>query len=589
MTDEPAKPKSFRDPVEPETRAEWLLADCVLSGEIADVSDFEVEAEKEVRAEFLRNLCLNAELKNVDPLGIQLGGARVTGTLNLESAVLDRSLWFFDCTFTDQPDFADANGKSLGFIDCTLPGILADRFFLKGNLSLNGATVTGEVRLLGANVDGQVDCVNASFSDEGRNTFTADGLKVGGGLFFRDATLTGITRLLCAKVDRQVECVGAVFTNQGGDAFCADGLEVEGDISFQGAKMVGETRLLGAKVGGQVNCSGATFTNEGSMAFAADGLKVGGDISFQGATMTGETCLSGVRVGGQVNCSEAAFMNEGDAAFIAGDIDVGGPLFFTDLKTPVVGGMSLNHASVDSLIADGSGWPDAGLLDLDGFRYRTLGGYEPWKVLLGWIELQPLGQFTPQPYEQAMKVYREAGHIADAREMGIAKMEAYRKYGDLSPAERVWLWIAGPLIKYGYKPWRALYYALGVFALSVFVFAYAFDAGHMEPSKERVYLHECYQLEKPTQPCAGWVRPARWWVLASPYRLPVDYPTFNPITYSLDTIVPIVDLHQEAYWLPRDTKPWGGFFRAWHWLHIGLGWMLTTLFVTGLTGIVKKD
>lgn len=251
--------------------------------------------------------------------------------------------------------------------------------------------------------------------------------------------------------------------------------------------------------------------------------------------------------------------------------------------------MNLNHASVGVLVADGTGWPEAGNLELDGFKYGILGVHHSWRVILNWIELQPRGEFTPQPYEQAIKVYREAGHIADAREMGIAKMEAYRKYGDLSPAERVWLWIAGPLIKYGYKPWRALYYALVVFALSVFVFAYAFDAGHMEPSKERVYLHECYLVEKPSQPCVGWERPARWWVLASPYRLPADYPAFNPITYSLDTIIPIVDLHQESYWLPRDTKPGGWFFRAWHWLHIGLGWMLTTLFVTGLTGIVKKD
>lgn len=541
MAEEPEKPKSFRDHVDPETRAERLLADCVLSGETADVSGFENEADKEVRAVFLRDLCLNAEQRKIDPSGIRLRGARVTETLNLVGATLDRPLWFAGCTFTDRPVFRDVKGKSLGFANCTLPGITADRISLEGILNFRCATVTGETRLLGA------------------------------------------------KVGRQVECSGASFTNEGGKAFSADDLEIGGDLFFQGTKVIGETRLLGANVGGQVECGGASFTNEGGKAFSADRLVVGGDVVFQGATVIGETRLVGAKVGGPVVFSKAAFINEGGDVLSADGLEVGGILFFMDMKAPVVGAMSLNHASVDSLVADGSGWPKPSLLDIDGFRYRTLGVYCPWKTLLEWIDRQPSGQFTPQPYEQAMKVYREAGHIADAREMGIAKMEAYRKHGDLSYAERVWLWIAGPLIKYGYKPWRALYYALGVFAASVFVFAYAFDAGHMEPSKERVYLHECYQLEKPSQPCAGWERPARWWVLASPYRLPVDYPAFNPITYSLDTIIPIVDLHQESYWLPRDTKPWGGVFRAWHWLHIGLGWMLTTLFVTGLTGIVKKD
>ncbi len=493
MVKKPAKPKSFRDPVEPETRAERLLADCVVSGEIADVSGFEVDTEKEVRAVFLRGLCLNAENLNVDPRGIWLRGAKVTGILDLYGAILDRSFWFANCIFTDRPSLTDAKGKSLGFSGCTLPAIEADRLVLEGSLSFTGATMTGG------------------------------------------------TRLLSAKVGGQVRCADATFANKGGEAFSADGLEVGRDLSFDGATVIGETRLLGAKVGGDVNIIGAVFTNEGGEAFSADGL------------------------------------------------EIMGRLFFRNMRAPVIGAIRLNHASVDSLIADGSGWSEPGLLDLDGFRYRTLGVYHPWTTLLGWIERQSPKGFAPQPYEQAMKVYREAGHLADAREMGIAKMEAYRKYGDLSPAERVWFWIAGPLIKYGYKPWRALYAALFVFVISVFFFSYAFDAGHMEPSKERVYLHDCYQFEKPAQPCAGWERPARWWVLASPYRLPVDYPAFNPITYSLDTIIPIVDLHQESYWLPRDTRPGGWVFRAWHWLHIGLGWMLTTLFVTGLTGIVKKD
>tara|TARA_R110001592_G_scaffold6534_3_gene35089 strand:+ start:1165 stop:2790 length:1626 start_codon:yes stop_codon:yes gene_type:complete len=541
MAEKPEKPKSFRDPDEPETRAERLLADCVLSGEIADVSDFKVDADKNVRATFLRGLCLNAEQRNIDPRGIQLVGARITGTLDLEGAVLDRPLLLIACIFIERLTFRGAKIKSLVFGACTLPGISADRLSVEGWLSFKDTTVTGETRVPGVRVTGDMNCDKAT------------------------------------------------FTNKGGKAVFADGMEVGGLLSFNGATVVGETRIQGAKIIGPIECSKATFTNPDGRAFNADGATVGGDLFFRGAALVGETGLLGASIAGDVDCSYATFTSESGRGFCADDLKVGGRLIFRELKAPVVGEMSLNHASVNSLFADGSGWPNPGLLDLDGFRYRALGAYHPWTILLGWIERQSLRGFTPQPYEQAMKVYREAGHIADAREMGIAKMEAYRKYGDLSPAERVWLWIAGPLIKYGYKPWRALYCALGVFALSVFVFAYAFDAGHMEPSKERVYLHECYQLEEPSQPCAGWERPARWWVLASPYRLPVDYPAFNPITYSLDTIIPIVDLHQESYWLPRDTKPGGWFFRAWHWLHIGLGWMLTTLFVTGLTGIVKKD
>ncbi|MCI5123372.1 MAG: hypothetical protein D3925_02555 [Candidatus Electrothrix sp. AR5] len=36
-----------------------------------------------------------------------------------------------------------------------------------------------------------------------------------------------------------------------------------------------------------------------------------------------------------------------------------------------------------------------------------------------------------------------------------------------------------------------------------------------------------------------------------------DYPHFQPIVYSLDVIIPLVDLGQEEYWMPNHNKPWG--------------------------------
>ncbi|HBT40908.1 MAG TPA: hypothetical protein DIW51_01980 [Rhodospirillaceae bacterium] len=540
MAEEPEKPKSFRDPVEPETRAERLLANCILRGEPADVSGFENDTDKEVRAAFLRDLCLNAENRNIDPQGIWLRGARVTETLDLNGAIMGRSLWFADCTLMGRPDFTEAKGKSLGFAKCILPGFDADRLALEGSLTFIGATVIGETRLLGA------------------------------------------------KVGRQIECSEASFTNKGGKAFSADDLEVGGDLFFRGATAIGETRLLGVKVGGQVDCFGATFTNEGGVAFSMDRLVVEGDLVFRGATMRGETRLPGVRVGGQVDCFGTAFINEGGYAFRADGLKVGEALFFRSLRTLVAGRMSLNHASVDSLAADGSGWPESGLLDLDGFRYRTLGVYHPWTTLLGWIERQPPGEFTPQPYEQAIKVYREAGHLADAREMGIAKEDAYRKQGGLGWGHRAWLWFAKWTIAYGYKPWRALAWIFFAVMLAWMIFNSAYHQGYMRPAKERVFIHDCFNGKAASDQCSAWIeRKLKW--RAEPLRVPEDYPAFNGLMYSLDTFFPFVDFHQEAYWLPFAGDRFGWFFRLWLWVHIIAGWVLSTMAVAGLTGLIKKD
>ena len=64
---------------------------------------------------------------------------------------------------------------------------------------------------------------------------------------------------------------------------------------------------------------------------------------------------------------------------------------------------------------------------------------------------------------------------------------------------------------------------------------------------------------------------------------------FNAFVYSLDVFLPIVKLHQEEFWLPTAGKSYGSYFRLYLWFHIGLGWLLSTLFVVSLTGVVKKE
>ena len=79
-----------------------------------------------------------------------------------------------------------------------------------------------------------------------------------------------------------------------------------------------------------------------------------------------------------------------------------------------------------------------------------------------------------------------------------------------------------------------------------------------------------------------------------------EYPAFQFIIYSIDTFVPVVNLHQSKYWLPNANKGkmlcetrWfkihsGGLFLFYLWLHTIAGWVLSTLFVAGLTGLVPK-
>lgn len=104
---------------------------------------------------------------------------------------------------------------------------------------------------------------------------------------------------------------------------------------------------------------------------------------------------------------------------------------------------------------------------------------------------------------------------------------------------------------------------------------------------------------------------------ASPYPVypPADYTQFNPLIYSLENSFPVVNLGVKERWSPKpegatsvpllrnsilrkvhDTRTlehcasWLGkpaILRWWLWFHVMAGWVLSTLFVAGMTGIVK--
>jgi len=68
----------------------------------------------------------------------------------------------------------------------------------------------------------------------------------------------------------------------------------------------------------------------------------------------------------------------------------------------------------------------------------------------------------------------------------------------------------------------------------------------------------------------------------------VPRPFYAPV-YSLDTLLPIIDFHQESAWVPQDGRVIGYWFPVYFWFHIAMGWLLTTLGVIGFTGLVRNE
>jgi hypothetical protein len=141
---------------------------------------------------------------------------------------------------------------------------------------------------------------------------------------------------------------------------------------------------------------------------------------------------------------------------------------------------------------------------------------------------------------------------------------------------------------YGYRPQRLLLFALALVLAGAELFGAGYEAGTVVPAKK---------VEENTR-----------------------YPSFNPWIYSLDTLLPIINFGQKDYWWPEisqtpsiiltqsssvssvqfasltphdsNTTDWWAsvaFLRVYRWFHIGIGWLLFTLGIAGVTGVVRKE
>ena len=384
----------------------------------------------------------------------------------------------------------------------------------------------------------------------------------------------------------------------------ARGLQVESDIWLSnGFSATGRVWLIGASIGGCLQCENGTFNNETGIALGAEGAEIKGTVLLRnGFSAKGMVWLSGATIGGSLECCGGTFNNEtgialgAQSAEIKGDVSLSngfsakgkvwlaGASIGLGLELRAIGSgdmkLDLSFATTSTLVDEKDSWPETGKLNLDGFTYEKIFNGSPVKGSdrLDWIRRQNLkASFSPQPYEQAARVLRASGYEQAATEVLIGKQEDLRQYGNLSRIGWFWNWFLGHTIAHGYKPHYALYWATGFIAAGTALFGagYAQDPRLISPANVAPF-----EAAPATAP-----------------QLSEDYPKFNALVYSLDVFVPIVDFYQKSYWLPNANRgaeiplvflKTGALLRWYFWLHIVAGWVLTSLWVAGFTGLVRR-
>lgn len=632
--------------------AERILLQCCGKGEVAviseEVPDNETKANR-VRADFVRFLALGGdENAPVHEHGVRLCGAWLIGSLDVEAANVPYPLLLAKCHL-QHVNFRNSALKEVRLHDCYIDGgVLADCLIceadmaivncpqvnggvvltgsrINGNLDFRGTECTnlggyaiifdraqiggdvylgkrfkgrGEVRFVGASIGGALDCDGGSFLNPDGVALGFDSAEVGGAAFLGHGFYSyGEVRLIDAKLSGSLACSGGRFRNLRGDCLSMDRVVVKGSI-FLDKKFLstGTVRLVGAQIGNHLNCQDGHFLNRGSIALSLDGAHVSQSVRLShGFRARGHVRLLNAEINSSLNLAGGIFDNPGDFALSCDAARVSGALFY---RSPLhlKGSVDFSSLHVGDLCDDEQVWEDFdGSVVLNGFTYGRLSGAAPTDAMtrIGWLEGQPrrhvTTEFRPQPWEQLVKVLREMGHPEEARKVAIAKHMKMRAAKRYIGGSAVWDWFYGVLVGYGYRPWKLLWIAFGVWIACAVVYSLAIRAEMLGspapllvPATEEVNA-ACIvdrAIRKDSRPCT---------------RLSPDYSGFISLAYSAEVLLPVISLGSKAEWKPAlhtahgEPLAWGWIVFLVYWLEIAFGWLAGLLLVAAVGGLVKKE
>jgi len=288
-------------------------------------------ARRRVSADLLRRCCRELRYQ-VDPRGVRISGAEVTGGLDLAGLDVPFPLRFEGCSFTTLVTVEGAQLAELALTGCDkVPGLLANGVRIRRDLDLSRSHITGAlstsastsklsaVWLCESEIGGRLLCVDTVIHG-GDRSIQADRLHVTGNVrLLHGFTAHGEVRMIGARIGGSLDLTGASIESPGtglaldlGEAvieaslFLIDAPEgrrplIRGRIDMGQARIGGQFLIrnatLEARAGAPVG-SAYSRSRAGGTALSAPRLSVGAELTFDGTCqVTGGIDLSMSQLG----------------------------------------------------------------------------------------------------------------------------------------------------------------------------------------------------------------------------------------------------------------------------------------------------
>lgn len=463
-----------------------------------------------------------------------LRGAVICGPLTLTDLQSPRALHLEHCRFDTAPDLRGAKFAALTLRRCSLPGLLGDRLAVLGDTQLTGCDFTGPCTLDYAQLGTALDLSYSHFRAAAQQGTDASAL-----------SLLGATVAL--------------------------------SLTAQRINVTGFCDLMSLQVGGQLMLDGASF-DSGSEGTARTALR-----------------LQRARIG--------------DALFWRRVSVKRGRVLFT-------------YAQTEVLLDDAESWTACGAgLDLDGFRYTSIPASHLGDLSdrIAWLEQGTTGDeaFCGQPWRHFATVLREGGDDAAARQVMFARERLYIRHERARMRGRIrahwsgkkgakrslgqglrgkiaaisalpgygihgiWSLMKRLVIGYGYDPKRPLFWSVGLICLGWALAAFGWQLGVFTPLSPQILVSEDWLAAMQVNAA----HPTAHWLTSDSAQ---HYESFSAFLFALDTYLPVMDLGQEKAWGLTTGTASGWWGRTFWVLLQAAGWVVTSLGIAGVAGLVQK-
>jgi hypothetical protein len=533
-----------------------------------------------------------------DPICVLADGLKVEGNfLAADGFCGEGEIRLNGCFVGRTMDFAAARlinpgGFTLSAIGSEVKGTLwlgkgADdmRFSSQGTIQLQRARVGGDLHASGGRFeatgwDQRLPQADGSGDDE---AILADEVKVGGSVRFDDGfEAFGLVRLVSAQIGGELLCRNARFDFPGEAAFVADGMAVSGTVEFCRSVTTGLIRFELATIK-----QGCSFD---SMIFDSDGAYLG-KTSFPPlvGNVSGLHAASLVVSGGLgwSNISRrSAGGNVGPQARV-----VGGRTTWLSLPSAAIDVLDDDETSwqhVDRIKLEGSTVSSIKHLSLSPkWRLARLDReYAPWTRDIPdwlfaprrwWLEFQILvlsvfrwfgrestgglaaeiDRFDPGPYLQLARILRAAGFPTGAEDTMLRLERNRTRFSSFSPLRIFGRWIFDFVLRYGQRPFRPLWLLFFWWLGSGALFKWLHDGQK---------THQFIAVMNPADPS----KPPH---------------SFEWAQYALDTLLPFVSLGQKSNFVITPLASFFGFLPV---INAFIGYALLAFLAAGLGGLIRS-